>query len=49
MSYMVDKPPTQDPILQRKVRVWEPEEHRPLLTFTRGAYKPYSTYVTALH
>ncbi|TKA70066.1 hypothetical protein B0A49_03192 [Cryomyces minteri] len=43
MSYMVDKPPTQDPILQRQVRVWEPKEHRPTLTWSRSAYKPYST------
>ncbi|KAF4548114.1 ATP-dependent bile acid permease-like protein [Elsinoe fawcettii] len=43
MSYMVDKPPTEDPILQRKVRVWEPTEHRPVMTMSRSAYKPYST------
>jgi len=47
MSYMVDKPPTEDPLLQRKVRVWEPKEHKPVLTFTRSAYKPYSTYVSS--
>lgn len=45
MSYMVDKPPTEDKLLQRQVRSWEPETHRPILTQTRGAYKPYSTYV----
>lgn len=43
ISYMVDTPPTKDPILQRKIRVWEPKEHRPGLTATRSAYKPYST------
>ncbi|KAF2205147.1 NDUFA12-domain-containing protein [Delitschia confertaspora ATCC 74209] len=43
MSYMVDAPPNQDPILQRKQRVWEPEEHRPTLTFNRSAFKTYST------
>ncbi|KAF2219715.1 NADH ubiquinone oxidoreductase subunit NDUFA12-domain-containing protein [Elsinoe ampelina] len=43
MSYMVDKAPTEDPILQRQVRVWEPKEHRPVLTMSRSAYKPYST------
>jgi len=43
MSYMVDKPPTEDKLLQRRVRSWEPETHRPILTQTRGAYKPYST------
>lgn len=48
MSYLVDKPPSEDPLLQRQVRVWEPEEHRPVLMGTRGAYKPYSTYVAYL-
>lgn len=43
MSYMVDKPPTEDPILQTGVRKWELTEHRPSQTATRGAYKPYST------
>ncbi|KAF2810987.1 NDUFA12-domain-containing protein [Mytilinidion resinicola] len=43
MSYMVDKPPTEDPILQRLVRDWEPKEHRPTLTGSRSGYKPYST------
>ncbi|PSN71572.1 NDUFA12-domain-containing protein [Corynespora cassiicola Philippines] len=43
MSYMVDKAPSQDPILQRQVRVWEPKEHRPTLTWSRSGYKPYST------
>ncbi|OCK81763.1 NADH-ubiquinone oxidoreductase-like protein subunit [Lepidopterella palustris CBS 459.81] len=43
MSYMVDKPPTEDPILQRRVRDWEPKEHRPTLTWSRSGYKPYST------
>ena len=43
MSYMVDKPPTEDPILQRQVRSWEPKTHHPVLTMTRSAYKPYST------
>ncbi|XTI92387.1 NADH-ubiquinone oxidoreductase-like protein subunit [Cenococcum geophilum] len=43
ISYMVDKPPTEDPILQRRVRDWEPKEHRPTLTLSRSGYKPYST------
>ncbi len=47
MSYMVDKPPSEDKLLQRGVRVWEGGMHRPLLTMTRSAYKPYSTYVFA--
>jgi len=47
MSYMVDKPPSEDKLLQRGVRVWEGGMHRPLLTMSRSAYKPYSTYVFA--
>ncbi|KAF9733559.1 NADH ubiquinone oxidoreductase subunit NDUFA12 [Paraphaeosphaeria minitans] len=43
MSYMVDKAPSVDPILQRQVREWEPKEHRPTLTWSRSGYKPYST------
>jgi hypothetical protein len=45
MSYMVDKSPAQDKLLQRQVRIWEPKEHRPTLTWSRSGYKPYSTYV----
>lgn len=44
LSYMVDQPPTVDPILKNKVRSWELPEHRPNPTQSRGAYKPYSTY-----
>ncbi|GAB7347717.1 hypothetical protein MBLNU459_g5274t1 [Dothideomycetes sp. NU459] len=43
MSYMVDAPPSVDKLLQRQVRVWEPKEHKPVLTFTKSAYVPYST------
>ncbi|KAJ4337621.1 hypothetical protein N0V87_004577 [Didymella glomerata] len=43
MSYMVDKSPAEDKLLQREMRVWEPKEHRPTLTWTRSGYKPYST------
>jgi hypothetical protein len=42
---MVDKPPTQDKILQAGIRPWELPEHRPNLTLSRAAYKPYSTFV----
>lgn len=42
---MVDKPPTQDAIMQAGVRKWETPEHRPNMTLTRAAYKPYSTLV----
>jgi hypothetical protein len=45
MSYMVDKSPVEDKLLNVGVRPWEPKEHRPVLTASRSAYKPYSTYV----
>lgn len=43
ISYMVDKPPTEDPILQTGVRKWELPEHRPNFTASRAAFKTYST------
>ncbi|PQE22292.1 hypothetical protein CJF32_00004649 [Rutstroemia sp. NJR-2017a WRK4] len=43
ISYMVDKPPTEDPILRTGVRPWELPHHRPNLTASRAAYKTYST------
>ncbi|KAI9807289.1 MAG: hypothetical protein M1833_000032 [Piccolia ochrophora] len=43
MSYAVDKPPSEDPILQTGVRPWEIKEHRPNLTASRAAFKTYST------
>ena len=43
MSYMVDKPPTQDPVLKVGQRVWELPGPRPNLTASRAAYKPYCT------
>ncbi|RQM06464.1 hypothetical protein DH86_00002340 [Scytalidium sp. 3C] len=42
LAYMVDKPPNQDPILQTQVRPWE-QKHVPNPTFSRGAFKTYST------
>ena len=48
MSYMVDKSPVEDPLLYSGVRPWEPKEHKPVLTASRSAYKPYSTYVESL-
>lgn len=45
MSYLVDKPPTEDALLRTQQRAWELPEHRPNPTQTRAAYKPYSTYV----
>lgn len=47
MSYMVDKAPVEDKIMQRQQRAWEPAEHKPTLTWTRAAYRPYSTYVSS--
>jgi hypothetical protein len=44
MSYMVHDPPPKDKIMQRQLRPWEPEEHRPLLTASRSAFKTYNTY-----
>ena len=43
MSYLVDKPPTEDAILRTQQRVWELPDHRPNLTASRAAYKTYST------
>jgi len=43
ISYLVDKPPTEDVMLQPNRRRWESVVHVPNLTATRGAYKPYST------
>jgi hypothetical protein len=44
---MVDKSPAEDKLLQREMRVWEPKEHKPCLTWSRSGYKPYSTYVSS--
>ncbi|KAI9646732.1 hypothetical protein NHQ30_004729 [Ciborinia camelliae] len=43
ISYMVDKPPTEDPLLHTKVRPWELPDHRPTFTMSRAAFKTYST------
>ncbi|KAI0426227.1 NADH:ubiquinone oxidoreductase 13.4kD subunit [Xylaria sp. FL1042] len=45
ISYLVDKPPTQDAVLQYKRRAWEDTDPKsiPNYTLSRGAYKPYST------
>ncbi|KAI9772935.1 MAG: NADH dehydrogenase 1 alpha subcomplex subunit 12 ndufa12/DAP13 [Geoglossum simile] len=43
ISYLVDKPPKDDPILQTGVRAWEQKSHRANPTLSRSAYKPYST------
>ncbi|KAI4103091.1 MAG: hypothetical protein L6R37_004045 [Teloschistes peruensis] len=43
MSYLVDKPPTEDALLRTGQRVWELPEHRPNLTASRAAFRTYST------
>ncbi|PHH52204.1 NADH dehydrogenase [ubiquinone] 1 alpha subcomplex subunit N7BM [Ceratocystis fimbriata CBS 114723] len=48
ISYAVDQPPTQDALLQTKVRKWERPESIINLTATPGAYKPYNTTVPKL-
>jgi NADH:ubiquinone oxidoreductase subunit len=45
MSQGVDVPPSQDPLMSPE-RAWAKTEHTPNFTMTRGAYKPYSTYVS---
>ncbi len=45
MSYMVDKPPSEDPIMQRHQRPWEPANHLPTMTASKSAFRTYSTYV----
>jgi len=43
MSYLVDKPPTEDALLRTGIRPWESKEHQINYTASRAAYKPYST------
>lgn len=43
MSYIVDKPPSEDPLVKAGVREWELPDHRPNLTASRAGYRPYST------
>ncbi|KAF2669409.1 putative NADH-ubiquinone oxidoreductase subunit B17.2 [Microthyrium microscopicum] len=43
MSYSTDLPPTEDPLSQTMKRVWELKEHKPVMTLSRSAYRPYST------
>lgn len=42
-SYLVDKPPGQDPLLQPGTRAFEPEIPKPNFTMGPGAFKTYST------
>ncbi|KAF8244710.1 putative NADH-ubiquinone oxidoreductase subunit B17.2 [Wilcoxina mikolae CBS 423.85] len=43
LHHLTDKPPGEEPHLMHVKKPWEKPEHIPNLTFTRGAYKPYST------
>lgn len=43
MSYLFDKPPSEDALLKTGQTSWEIPEHRPNLTASRAAYKTYST------
>jgi NADH:ubiquinone oxidoreductase subunit len=43
ISYMTHDPPNSDKITQAGIREWEPKEHKPVLTLSRSAYRPYST------
>lgn len=47
ISYSVNKPPTEDSLLAYKRRPWEDTDAKtiPNYTFTKGAYRPYNTYV----
>jgi hypothetical protein len=42
---MVDKAPSEDKLLQRSVRQWEPTKHTPMLTASRSAFKTFNTFV----
>lgn len=44
ISYAIDTPPNQDPIASAS-RPWANPNHVPNPTFSRGAFKTYSTYV----
>ncbi|KAL8771588.1 MAG: hypothetical protein Q9209_003031 [Squamulea sp. 1 TL-2023] len=43
MSYIVDKPPTEDPVLRAGQRSWELPMHVPNMSASRAAFKTYST------
>lgn len=46
MSYSVQKPPTEDSLLNPGLRAFEPSRAIPNFTQTRGAFKTYNTYVS---
>lgn len=43
ISYMIEKPPSEDKLLQMGIRPWEEKMTKVNLTATRAAYRPYST------
>ena len=43
ISYMVDKAPTEDKLMQMGLRPWESPTPRTNYTQSRGAYRPYNT------
>lgn len=43
MSYAIDTPPPQDPLIQTGTRAFEPKFPVPNRTMTWGAFKTYST------
>ncbi|PGH23393.1 hypothetical protein AJ80_02503 [Polytolypa hystricis UAMH7299] len=43
LAYIVDKPPTEDKIMQLGVRSWEQKEHRQNPTMSRAAFRTYNT------
>ncbi|KND86688.1 putative NADH dehydrogenase [ubiquinone] 1 alpha subcomplex subunit 12 [Tolypocladium ophioglossoides CBS 100239] len=43
ISYSVDQPPTQDPLMVTGTRLFEKPHPQPNYTQTRGAFKTYST------
>ncbi|RMZ85953.1 hypothetical protein DV737_g136, partial [Chaetothyriales sp. CBS 132003] len=49
ISYMVDKPPSEDTNLQFGRRPWDSKEAKPNHTQSWGAYRPYSTTKPKYH
>ncbi|KAF7561017.1 hypothetical protein G7046_g3122 [Stylonectria norvegica] len=43
ISYSVDKPPTEDPLMQAGTRHFEPKFPKHNYTMSRGAFKTYNT------
>jgi len=45
ISYGVDKPPTEDPLMKTLDRPWAAAANSPNYTATPGAFKTYNTLV----